>query len=110
MIENTPKIREMAEQAGKKKFLVGGLAYVAIGDDATSALARGGPHFKRYYGAQADPEQGMHAGTIDEVAQAIKEYEPAGLDVLWIFPEIPDVKQVEQIAENILPTYRVPSR
>jgi alkanesulfonate monooxygenase SsuD/methylene tetrahydromethanopterin reductase-like flavin-dependent oxidoreductase (luciferase family) len=111
MAENAPKIRAQAEQAGKKKFQIGGLAYVAIGDDQQSALAAAGRSYRRYYGDLGDDELAVriHAGPVDVVQQAIKEYEPAGLDVLWLFPSIPDVKQVEMIAEEILPAYRVPS-
>jgi alkanesulfonate monooxygenase SsuD/methylene tetrahydromethanopterin reductase-like flavin-dependent oxidoreductase (luciferase family) len=112
MAQGTPKIRAMAEQAGKKKFQIGGLAYVAIGDDPATALAAAEPSYRRYYGAGAGPDlsQRIHSGPVDVVAQAVKEYEQAGLDVLWLFPEIPDVRQVEAIAEGILPTYRVPAR
>jgi alkanesulfonate monooxygenase SsuD/methylene tetrahydromethanopterin reductase-like flavin-dependent oxidoreductase (luciferase family) len=110
MVESAPKLRAEAEQAGKKKFLLGGLAYVAIGDDPGVALAAAGRSYRRYYGNVDDATlaKSIHAGPVDEVAAAIKEYEPAGLDVLWLFPEIPDVKQVETIAEGILPAYRVP--
>ncbi|HJT37353.1 MAG TPA: LLM class flavin-dependent oxidoreductase [Actinomycetota bacterium] len=110
MVENAPQLRAQAEQAGKKKFLLGGLAYVAIGDDTDAALAAAGRSYRRYYGNVDDATlaRSIHAGPVDVVAQAIKEYEPAGLDVLWLFPEIPDVKQVETIAEHILPSYRVP--
>ena len=111
MVEAAPKLRAQAEQAGKKKFRLGGLAYVAIGDDPDAALAAAARSYRRYYGAVPDDQlaQRIHAGPVDVVAQAIKEYEPAGLDVLWLFPEIPDVKQVEMIAEEILPAYRVPN-
>ena len=112
MVEAAPKLRAEAEQAGKKKFQLGGLAYVAIGDDPDAALAAAARSYRRYYGAVPDDQlaQRIHAGPVDVVAQAIKEYEPAGLDVLWLFPEIPEVKQVEMIAEAILPAYRVPPR
>ena len=111
MVENAPKLRAQAEQAGKKKFLLGGLAYVAIGDDTQSALAAASRSYRRYYGEtdEATLARRIHAGPVEVIEQAIKEYEPAGLDVLWVFPEIPDVKQVEMIAESILPAYRVPS-
>ncbi|HEV2685955.1 MAG TPA: LLM class flavin-dependent oxidoreductase [Actinomycetota bacterium] len=112
MVEAAPALRAQAEQAGKKKFQIGGLAYVAIGDDPDAALTAAARSYRRYYGAVPDDQLGqrIHAGPVDVVAQAIKEYEPAGLDVLWLFPEIPDVKQVEMIAESILPAYRVPTR
>jgi alkanesulfonate monooxygenase SsuD/methylene tetrahydromethanopterin reductase-like flavin-dependent oxidoreductase (luciferase family) len=111
MIEKAPAIRAAAEQAGKKKFQIGGLAYVAIGDDTDSALAAAARSYRRYYGnvGDADLPNRIHAGPVEVVAQAVKEYEAAGLDVLWLFPEIPDVKQVEMIAEGILPEYRVPA-
>jgi len=111
MAEQTPQIRQMAENAGKKNYMIGGLAYVAIGDNPEAALERGRGSYERYYGPQGDQlSQRMHAGPIDVIGQAIKEYEQAGLDVLWVFPEIADVKQVEMIAEEILPSYRVPAR
>ena len=111
MTENAATIRAQAEQAGKKKFLIGGLAYVAIGDDPGEALAAVRRPFRRYYGDVSDETlaKRFHAGPVDVVASAIKEYEPAGLDVLWLFPWIPDVKQVQMIAEEILPAYRVPA-
>src|SRR5436305_409272 len=85
-----------AEKAGKTKFQIGGLAYVAIGDDPTAAWAAAARSYRRYYGdvSDADLSNRILAGPVDVVAQAVKEYEPAGLDVLWLFSWIPDVKQV----------------
>lgn len=112
MTDETPKIRAMATEAGKKNFQIAGLAYCAIGDDAAKALEVGGRAFKRYYGAnlEVEPESLIHYGPVDVVAQAVKEYEAAGLDLLILQPLIPDVRQVELIAEHILPNYRVPAR
>ena len=111
MIEKAPAIRAAAEQAGKKKFQIGGLAYVAIGDDTATAIAAAARSYRRYYGNVSDTDlpNRIHAGPVEVVAAAVKEYEAAGLDVLWLFPEIPDVKQVEMIADGILPAYRVPA-
>ncbi|MGZ4213066.1 MAG: hypothetical protein ACXVQV_07500, partial [Actinomycetota bacterium] len=74
-------------------------------------LAAAERSYRRYYGEGAGPDlsQRIHAGPVDVVEQAVKEYEQAGIDVLWLFPEIPDVKQVDAIAEGILPAYRVPA-
>lgn len=112
MAEQAPEIRRKAEEAGKKKFLVGGIAYVAIGDDPAAALEQASRYLNRYYHGTPprDLREMVHHGPLEVIEQAVKEYEQAGLDVLVLFPEIPEIKQVEQIAERILPQYRVPSR
>lgn len=112
MIEETPKIRAMAEAAGRKNFVIAGLAYVAVADDAMKALEAGTAILNRYYrGAPPrDPDSMIHAGPADVVGQAVKEYEAAGLDILIVQPLIPEVRQVDLIAEEILPSYRVPAR
>lgn len=111
MASMTPKIRAMAESAGKKNYTIAGLAYCAVGDDPAAALETATRSMLRYYGSLWDePENIIHHGPPDVIAQAVKEYEQAGLDVLILFPEIPDVRQVESIAENVLPAYRVPAR
>jgi alkanesulfonate monooxygenase SsuD/methylene tetrahydromethanopterin reductase-like flavin-dependent oxidoreductase (luciferase family) len=111
MASMTPKIREMAAAAGKKSFTIVGLAYCALGDDPTAALEAGTRSVLRYYGSLwTEPENLIHHGPPDVIAQAVKEYEQAGIDILILFPEIPDVRQVELIGEHVLPAYRVPAR
>lgn len=112
MAQMTPQIRAMAEEAGKKSFTIVGLAYVGIGDDAKAALEQATRAVMRYYRGQlwTSPENLIHHGPADVIAEAVKEYEQAGLDVLILFPEIPEIRQVELIAERILPSYRVPPR
>jgi alkanesulfonate monooxygenase SsuD/methylene tetrahydromethanopterin reductase-like flavin-dependent oxidoreductase (luciferase family) len=111
MSEMTPKIRAMAEAAQKKKFAVIGLVYTAIGDDASAALEHGSRAYRRYYGGgDGDLSDAMLFGPVDVVAQGIKEHEAAGIDILIAIPLIPDVRQVELLAENVLPSYRVPTR
>lgn len=107
-----PKIRAMAEAAGKKTFPISGIAYVAVGDDARAALDAGARALLRYYHGKlwTEPRNLIHHGPADVIAAAVKEYEQAGLDVLILFPEIPELKQVEAIAANVLPAYRVPAR
>ena len=112
MVALTPRIRQMAEEAGKKKFTVVGFAYCAVGDDPTAALERGVQYAQRYYGGPHPRpfEQLIHHGPVDGIAAAVKEYEQAGLDILILYPLIPEIKQVELIGEQILPAYRVPVR
>jgi len=112
MAEQAPKIRELAAAANKKSFQLAGMAYVAIGDDPAAALDEGSKRLSRYYeGTLPKPAEDLiHAGPIDVIAQATKEYEAAGIDVLILCPLIADVKQVDLIAEHVLPSYRVPAR
>jgi alkanesulfonate monooxygenase SsuD/methylene tetrahydromethanopterin reductase-like flavin-dependent oxidoreductase (luciferase family) len=56
--------------------------------------------------AVAPVEQLIHHGPAEKIAEEIAEYEQAGIDVLIAFPEIPDVRQVQQLAEHVLPSYR----
>jgi hypothetical protein len=35
--------------------------------------------------------------------ETVKAYKQAGLDVLIVFPQIPDLAQVERLAEDVLP-------
>jgi len=110
MVERTPRIRLMAEEAGKKKFTIVGFAYCAVGDDLAAALERGAHYAQRYYGEtpSREPDKLIHHGPVDGIAAAVKEYEQAGLDILILYPLIPEIKQVELIGEHVLPAYRVP--
>ncbi|MGH2831049.1 MAG: LLM class flavin-dependent oxidoreductase [Actinomycetota bacterium] len=104
----TPQIREWAVEAKRKSFSVGGIAYCAIGDDPRKALESGAANVLRYYRGNlwTEPENLIHHGPPEVIAEAVKDYEAAGLDFLILFPEIPDVRQVELLAENVLPSYR----
>lgn len=112
MAARTPELRAMAEAANKKNYKIAGIAYVAIGDDPRAALEPAAKAVLRYYHGQLGmpPEKLIHHGPVEVIQQAVKEYEQAGLDVLYLFPQIPDLKQVEIIAEHILPSYRIPGR
>ncbi len=110
--EAAPKIRAMAETAAKKNFSISALAYVAVGDDAAKTTETAIASLNRYYHGEipTDPDEILHAGPPDVIAQAVKEYEAAGIDTLILCPQIPDVRQVELLAEHVLPSYRVPAR
>jgi alkanesulfonate monooxygenase SsuD/methylene tetrahydromethanopterin reductase-like flavin-dependent oxidoreductase (luciferase family) len=107
MGEFTPWVREQAAAHGKKDFQVAGLAYVGLGDDASAALDEAAHHVVRYYGQLwTEPENLIHAGPPAAVAEAVAAYAEAGIDTLIVFPEIPRLDQVEQLAEHVLPAYR----
>jgi len=107
MKETTPKIREIFAAQGKNDIEVTGLAYVAIGDDPQAALEEGAHHVVRYYGQLwTEPENLIHHGPVQKIAEEVQAYADSGIDTLILFAEIPRLEQVEQLAEHVLPAYR----
>jgi alkanesulfonate monooxygenase SsuD/methylene tetrahydromethanopterin reductase-like flavin-dependent oxidoreductase (luciferase family) len=106
MAEATPWIRELAAAEGKRDFTVGGLAYAGVGDDPAAALEEAAHHAVRYYGElQRPPEELIHHGPPEKLAEEIAAYARSGIDQLIVFPLIPRLDQVERLAESILPAY-----
>ncbi len=105
MRERAPGIRDLFAKHGKPDATVAGLAYVAIGDDPRRALDEATHHVLRYYGQLwTEPENLIHHGTAEKIAEELAAYADA-VDVLIAIPEIPDLRQVEQLAEHVLPAY-----
>jgi alkanesulfonate monooxygenase SsuD/methylene tetrahydromethanopterin reductase-like flavin-dependent oxidoreductase (luciferase family) len=106
MHERAPAIREAFAANGKPDATVVGLAYVAVGDDPQAALDEASHHVLRYYGRLwTEPANLIHHGPAAKVAEEIAAYE-GSVDVLIVFPQIPQLDQVEQLAEHVLPAYR----
>jgi alkanesulfonate monooxygenase SsuD/methylene tetrahydromethanopterin reductase-like flavin-dependent oxidoreductase (luciferase family) len=107
MKQMTPKVREAFAARGKNDIEVAGLAYVAVGDDAQAALEEGTHHVVRYYGQLwTEPENLIHHGPGQKIAEEVRAYAEAGIDTLILFAEVPRLDQVEQLAEHVLPAYR----
>ena len=107
MKETTPRVRKAFAAVGKNDIEVAGLAYVAIGDDPQAALAEGAHHVVRYYGQLwTEPENLIHHGPAQKIAEEVQAYADSGIDTLIVFAEIPHLDQVEQLAEHVLPAYR----
>jgi alkanesulfonate monooxygenase SsuD/methylene tetrahydromethanopterin reductase-like flavin-dependent oxidoreductase (luciferase family) len=106
MAQMTPQLREQAAAQGKSDFTIAGLAYVGVGDDPKKALDEAAHHVLRYYGQLwTEPENLIHHGPPEKIAEEVKAYADGGLDVLILFPEIPSLEQVERLAEGVLPAY-----
>jgi alkanesulfonate monooxygenase SsuD/methylene tetrahydromethanopterin reductase-like flavin-dependent oxidoreductase (luciferase family) len=106
MRERAAGVRGAFAENGKPDATVAGLAYVAVGDDPAAALDEGAHHVLRYYGRLwTEPERLIHHGPVAKIAEELAAYEDA-VDVLVVFPQIPRLDQVEQLAEHILPAYR----
>jgi poly-gamma-glutamate capsule biosynthesis protein CapA/YwtB (metallophosphatase superfamily) len=102
MGEYAPGIREAFAAAGKPNVTIAGLAYVAVGDDPQKALDEGAHHVLRYYGQLwTEPENLIHHGPATKIADELAAYADA-VDILIVFPQIPGLGQVEQLAEHAL--------
>ncbi len=107
MRERAPGIREVFAASGKPDATVAGLAYVAVGDDPRAALDEAAHHVLRYYGRLwTEPANLIHHGPAERIADELGPYAEA-VDVLVLFPQIPRLDQVEQLAEHVLPAYHV---
>jgi alkanesulfonate monooxygenase SsuD/methylene tetrahydromethanopterin reductase-like flavin-dependent oxidoreductase (luciferase family) len=105
MNEYAPGIREAFKANGKPDVTIAGLAYVAVGDDPAKALEEGAHHVLRYYGQLwTEPENLIHHGPATKIAEELAAYAEA-IDLLIVFPEVPDLAQVSQLAEHVLPAY-----
>jgi alkanesulfonate monooxygenase SsuD/methylene tetrahydromethanopterin reductase-like flavin-dependent oxidoreductase (luciferase family) len=111
MAQFTPQIREAFASQGKPDATIAGLAYCGIGDDPEAALEEAAHHVLRYYGQLwTEPENLIHHGPPEKIAEEVARYADAGIDVLVMFAEIPSLDQVERLAEHVLPTYRADVR
>ncbi|MGQ0550775.1 MAG: LLM class flavin-dependent oxidoreductase [Armatimonadota bacterium] len=107
MAQYTPMIRQGAAAKGKPHFTIAGLAYVAVGDNPAKALEEATHHVLRYYGQLwTEPKNLIHHGPGSVIAEAARGYAEAGLDILIVIPQIPDLGQVERLARDVLPAYR----
>jgi alkanesulfonate monooxygenase SsuD/methylene tetrahydromethanopterin reductase-like flavin-dependent oxidoreductase (luciferase family) len=107
MKQLTPQVRELFAAEGKPNIEVAALAYVAVGDNAQQALEEGTHHVLRYYGQLwTEPENLIHHGPAQKIAEEVAAYAEAGIDTLVMFAEVPSLDQVEELAEHVLPAYR----
>lgn len=107
MGQYAPGLREAFAAAGKPDATIAGLAYVAVGDDPRAALDEGAHHVLRYYGQLwTEPENLIHHGPAEKIAEEVRAYAEGGIDVLILVPQIPSLEQVEKLAEVVLPEYR----
>jgi alkanesulfonate monooxygenase SsuD/methylene tetrahydromethanopterin reductase-like flavin-dependent oxidoreductase (luciferase family) len=101
-----PQVREGLAANGKPDATIAALAYAGVGENAQEALEEASHHVVRYYGELwTEPENLIHHGPATKIAEELAAYADA-VDVLIVFPEIPRLEQVEQLAEHVLPAYR----
>jgi alkanesulfonate monooxygenase SsuD/methylene tetrahydromethanopterin reductase-like flavin-dependent oxidoreductase (luciferase family) len=106
MAQFTPQIREAFASQGKPDATIAGLAYCGVGDDPEAALEEAAHHVLRYYGQLwTEPENLIHHGPPEKIAEEVARYADAGIDMLILFAEIPSLDQVERLADGVLRAY-----
>lgn len=93
-----PAIREAYRAAGRPDLPIGGLAYVAATTDP-DRLARGEMLLKHYYGTLRKPfPELVHTGDEAALTDTIGRYREAGLDILYLFPVLTELDQLDALA------------
>ena len=104
--EQLPRLREQAAAAGKQGYLFYKIQYCAVGEP-DRVLKEAAHDLLRYYRNPNMPFEKMvvrgDTGVLRENARQLAE---TGLDLLIYLPAVLDLKQVERIAEDVLPDYR----
>jgi len=96
----TPQVRAGAKAAGKERFTIAAVGYAGLGDDAQEALARATKQAVRYYGQLWMPaEEMIHHGPPHKVAEDLQKYEATGIDELILSLEIPELQQLDLLAQ-----------
>lgn len=83
--------------------------YFALGDEAAEAGYR---YLRKYYAFTGPFAERIAAGLLvnpQAIAQFIRGYEEAGCDELVLFPTVPDISQLDQLAEILNGLGRRPS-
>jgi alkanesulfonate monooxygenase SsuD/methylene tetrahydromethanopterin reductase-like flavin-dependent oxidoreductase (luciferase family) len=100
MAQFTPGIRAWAREAGKEQFTIAAVGYAGLGDNAQQALERATKQVLRYYGQLWKPaEEMIHHGPPAKVAEDLRKYEESGIDELILFLEIPELQQLDLLAQ-----------
>ena len=105
MASRIPVIREASAAAGRDPFPIAGLAYVLPTDDAAE-IAYGELLLRRYYGTLHKPfDEMVMIGTGGRLADAVRRYETAGLDVLHLLPVTTSPVAIDRLATDVLPAF-----
>jgi alkanesulfonate monooxygenase SsuD/methylene tetrahydromethanopterin reductase-like flavin-dependent oxidoreductase (luciferase family) len=104
--EMIPDLRERAHANGKTDFAFHAVAYCGVGDpDEVLAVARS--QLLRYYRNPDMPfDKIVHRGSIDDIAAVARRYADTGVDSLILLPQVPELAQLDVLADGVLPEYR----
>lgn len=100
------RVRAQARQLDRERFVIGSMLYVAVGEES-AARDEMWRQLGRYYreNLAGQPQDWGVYGPVETIAQVVRGYADAGLDVLILAPQISDLAQLDVIAQSILPSY-----
>jgi hypothetical protein len=80
------------------RFRSGGLSYFAVTADP-ARLAEAEANLTHYYGTLAKPfDQLVLTGDASALRDKVDAYADAGLDILYLFPVLPELEQLDAAA------------
>lgn len=100
------KIRSAARERGKSSFPIHRIGYVSMG--GSREREEGIRQIRRYYpaGTPRPYEDMVHHGPPQAILDWARRNEAVGLDLCILIPQVLDLKQVEQLAEHVLPVFK----
>jgi len=104
------KIEAFARQQGRNPAAIerAGLTFMALDDDQARAVAAAEAYLKRYYGAvRMDVKQTLLVGAPGACAEKINRAFDNGLNTLIIGPVVPDLKQLDLFASQVMPRLKL---
>ena len=104
------KIEAFARQQGRNPSAIerAGLTFMALDEDEARAVAAAEAYLKRYYGAvRMDVKQTLLVGAPGACAEKINRAFDNGLNTLIIGPVLPDLKQLDLFARQVMPRLKL---
>jgi probable F420-dependent oxidoreductase len=87
-----------------QQIATAGLTFMALDDNKAKAVAACEDYLTRYYGkVRMDVEKHLLVGSAEECADRIRSFFDRGLQTVVIGPVVPDLKQLDLLAEKVLP-------
>jgi alkanesulfonate monooxygenase SsuD/methylene tetrahydromethanopterin reductase-like flavin-dependent oxidoreductase (luciferase family) len=87
-----------------RQIATAGLTFMALDENKAKAIAACEAYLTRYYGkVRMDVEKHLLVGSAAECAERIRSFFDKGLQTLVIGQVIPDLGQIDLLAEKVLP-------
>jgi probable F420-dependent oxidoreductase len=87
-----------------QQIATAGLTFMALDDNKAKAVAACEEYLTRYYGkVRMEVEKHLLVGSAEECADRVRSFFDKGLQTLIIGQVVPDLRQIDLVAEKVLP-------